>query len=177
MPPPSKCNNTSSQDPFAEFINDPYASGYTIDQYTTYSPPVTAPLRTIQPPPTTLLNSFPRWNPAHDNLLYNLATSAADDPMGNVARRFPAFSLPELCAILVEAQVRIQHRSRALPQPPPKSTPQPKPKDKQPAARKPAMSSQPGFEDLLEMYDEGIQIRKERGITEKNAPDWTKRRG
>ncbi|KAF2824919.1 hypothetical protein CC86DRAFT_468195 [Ophiobolus disseminans] len=44
--------------------------------------------------------------------------------------------------------------------------------------RRPAAQqhAQVPFEDFLDMYEEGKQIRRDRGTPDGNAPDWTKKR-
>ena len=124
-------------------------------------------------------NSYSHWSTANDALLFNLAK--ANMPLEQIAQQhFPGFAASELEIILIEVQIRMQHQprqqtasqggmQRARPSQAVGKQPE-KPATKKPAAK------QPPFEDLLDMYDEGKQIRQERGISDNNAPDWTKKR-
>jgi hypothetical protein len=101
-------------------------------------------------------------------------------PLEQIARQhFPGFTVSELQIILIEAQIRMQHQPRKQEGGLLADTQRGSLGSfvgKQPAVKK-AAAKHPPFEDLLEMYDEGKQIRRDRGIADDYAPDWTKKRG
>lgn len=91
--------------------------------------------------------------------------------------------MDEFRTILMEAQDRMRAQQQAMTRPgnPPavlKSQPQ-QPQQPQPP-KVPQLTRGPPtrqpFEDFLDMYEDGKQIRKARGITDRTAPDWTRRR-